>query len=423
MTQIKEVLMDLNPWWKGEFNVDFKERKLYWELKKFLPLPHIIALTGLRRVGKTTLMHKIVQDYLASGIDPRNVVYFSFDELQKSEIRQVIQTYEALNDKSLRTGKYLVLLDEIQKLDNWENQLKTVYDAFGKNVKIIISGSESLFFRKKSRETLAGRMFEFEVTPLSFAEFLDFKEIKLAPVSLYERELSKLLWEFTKTEGFPELVNVSEKSIIKKYVRESIVEKVIYRDLPQLVKIEDPAALETLLNILMEEPGQLIETASLASELKTSRQTISSYLGYLQDCFLLKKLYNYSKSRRKVERKLKKYYPTIISPDLLFREDDLSKSRVFEWLAVSQLKPEFFWRDSFKNEVDIIMTKGKENIPIEVKYGKIDTIGLNVFMKKNTLKNGYVISNNEERQIKKEGTTISVIPAHRYFLTKQTEKE
>ncbi len=418
MAQIKEVLMDLNPWWKGKFSIYFKERKLYKELEKFFSLPHIIALTGLRRVGKTTLMYKIAQDYATKGLDWHNIVYFSFDELPKTEIRQVIREYEALNHKSIRDGKHLVLLDEVQKLDNWENQLKTFYDAFGKNTKVIVSGSESLFFKKKSRETLAGRMFEFQITPLSFSEFLEFKEVKFTPVSLYERELSNLLWEFAKSQGFPELVNVSEKNVVKKYLRESIVEKVIYRDLPQLVKIEEPAAIESLLNTLMEEPGQLIDISTLASELKISRQTTSNYLTYLQDCFLLKKLYNYSKSRRKVERKLKKYYPTIISPDLLFREDDFSKSRVFEWLVVNQLNPEFFWRDAFKNEVDMIITEGNQITPTEVKYGKIDATGLSAFMKKNTIKKGQIISNTEEQKINKDYGAISVIPAYKYLLKK-----
>lgn len=419
MAQIKEVLMDLNPWWTGEFKLAFKERELYGELQKFLSMPHIIAFTGLRRVGKTTLMYKIATDYIANGFDPRNIVYFSFDELPKTEIRQVIQEFERINEKNIRDGKYLVLLDEVQKITNWENQLKTFYDAFGKNAKIVVSGSESLFFKKKSRETLAGRMFEFQVNPLSFSEFLQFKGVNLTPPTLYERELAKLFWEFARCQGFPELVNVSDKIIIKKYLRESIVEKIIYRDLPQLVKIEDPAALESLLNILMEEPGQLINVSTLSSELKTSRQTTANYLGYLEDCFLLKKLYNFSKSRRKVERKLKKYYPTIISPDLAFREDDYSQSKVFEWLVVNQVRPEFFWRDSFKNEVDMVLTNG-ENSPVEIKYGKIETHGLEIFMEKFKIKNGTIITSNKEEKLGINGKTINLVPAFKYLLKRKS---
>lgn len=383
MAKIKEILLDLNPWWKVEFKVEYVERDIYGSIRKFIPLPQILAFTGLRRVGKTTLMLKIAQDHIRQGLDPKNVIYFSFDEFKEAEIRNVMREYEEIMEKDFTKGKYLLLLDEIQKLRGWEDHLKGIYDLFGKNVKIIISGSESLFIRKKSKETLSGRIFEFKIEPLSFKEFLLFRGIDFKPKGLYERELNRLFNDFIPTLGFPELVNVKEKEVIRKYVMESIVEKIIYRDIPSLFGIKDISVIHSLLNIFMEEPGQLVELSDLAKELKISRQTLSNYLVYLEESFLIKKLYNFSKSRRKVERKLKKYYPTIISIDLLFREDELSKSKVFEWLIVNKLQSNFFWRDPYKNEVDIVMIHEKP-IPIEIKYGKIDFGGLLAFSKKSS---------------------------------------
>ncbi|MCP2605725.1 AAA family ATPase, partial [Candidatus Aminicenantes bacterium AC-335-O07] len=174
MTDIKEALKDFNPWWRGEFKIDFREREIYKKIQKFISLPQIIAFTGLRRVGKTTLMFKIVEDSINKGFDPKNIIYFSFDEFKEIKIREVIKEYEELMEKDIRKGKYLLLLDEIQKLNNWEEQTKVVYDMF-RNFKIYISGSESLFIRKKSKESLAGRIFEFRVEPLSFKEFLLFQ--------------------------------------------------------------------------------------------------------------------------------------------------------------------------------------------------------------------------------------------------------
>lgn len=415
MPKIKDVLRDLNPWWKEEFRIEYKQREIYNQIKKFIPLPQIMAFTGLRRVGKTTLMLKIIEDAIEDGFDSRAIIYFSFDEFRDVEIRAVMNEYEELMEREIGTGKYLLLLDEIQKLSNWENQLKSFYDVFSKRIKIIISGSESLFIRRKRKETLAGRIFEFKVELLSFKEFLLFKEVDFKPVGLYERELAKLFNEFILTFGFPELVNIKEKNVIKKYVKESIVEKVVYRDIPGLFKIKDISVIESLLNVIMEEPGQLIELSGLAKELKISRQTLSNYIVYLEESFLIKKLYNYSGSRRKTERKLKKYYPAVISVDLLFREDVLSKSHVFECLVVNQLKAEFFWRDPYKNEVDIVMTNG-EPVPIEVKYGKMDFKGLLAFMKRFNVKAGYVISRDKEDTRKINGRVISVVPAYKFFL-------
>ncbi len=424
MTTIKENLMDFNYWWKEEFKIEFNYREIYDKIQKFLSLPQIIAFTGLRRVGKTTLMLKVVEDLINSGFNPRNIIYFTFDEFKDVEIKEVINVYEDLMDKNIREGKYLLLFDEIQKLNDWENQLKVVYDIYdiyGKNVKILISGSESLFIKKRSKESLSGRIFEFKLETLTFKEFLLFKKINFEPINLYEKELIKHFNEYILTQGFPELVEIKDKEIIKKYIKESIVEKIIYRDIPALFKIKDITILESLLNILMEAPGQLIELSKLGKDLNISRQTVANYLKYLEDSFLLRKLYNFSKSPRKVERKLKKYYPTIVSPHLLFKDDDLSRSMMFEWLMVNQLNAEFFWRDPYKNEVDIIIDN-KQIIPLEIKYGKVDVKGLLVFLKRYELDKGFIISNNQEDKLQINGKTINIIPGYKFLLEYNDQK-
>ena len=294
MTQIRDVLIESNIWWKKSPTIDYKEREIYKQISKFLNLPQIIALTGLRRVGKTTIMFKIIQDYIKNKFPSENILYFSFDEFREIDIREILNEYEKIMEKNIEDEKYLVLFDEIQKLENWEEKLKRLYDTHGKKIKIIISGSESLFIRKRSKETLAGRIFEFKIEPLSFKEFLEFKGKKIQHIKLYEKELFKLFNEYILTQGFPELVNIKEKDIIKKYIKESIVEKIIYRDIPNLFKIKNISILESLLNILMDEPGQLIKLSDLAKQLQISRQTLSCYMQYLEESFLIRKLYNYS---------------------------------------------------------------------------------------------------------------------------------
>lgn len=415
MTQIKDVLLESNPWWKTPFTLEYKERDIYTQISKYIDLPQIIALTGLRRVGKTTLLLKIIQETIQKKYNPHNILYFSFDEFRETEIRDILKEYEQLMQKNLTTGRYFLLLDEIQKVKNWEEQLKRIYDLHNKNIKIIISGSESLFIKKRLKETLAGRIFEFKIDPLSFKEFLKFKEIKTQPIQLYEKELSTAFNQYFLTQGFPELVGIKEKDIIKKYIKESIVEKIIYRDIPHLFKIKDVSLLESILNIIMEQPGQLIEQEELAKELHVSRQTISTYLRYLEESFLIKKLYNYSRSRRKVERKLKKYYPTILSVDMLFKNDATTQSKAFEGLLINQLNAEYFWRDSYKNEVDIVLDDQTLK-PVEIKYGKIETEGLLRFMEKFHINEGYIISFNQEKTYEMNGKKIQITPAYKYLL-------
>lgn len=407
---------DLNPWWKEEFTLEYHEREIYKYVQKFMPMPQVVAFTGLRRVGKTTLMHKIVVDAIKSGFKSENILFFSFDELRQIEIRDLIREYEKLMQKDFKKSNYLLLLDEIQKLENWEDRLKGIYDIYKNKVKIIISGSESLFIRKKTKETLEGRLFDFKVDPISFREFLRFKKVDFKPINLYEKELSMLFDEFILTLGFPELVGIKDKEVIKKYVHDSIIGRIIFKDIPALYNIKDISVLESLFNILFVEPGQLLELSELSKELKVTRQTISNYLKYLEESFLVKKLYNFSTNRRKLERKLKKFYPAVVSVDLLFKEDTLSKSKVFEWLLVNQLKTEFFWRDAYKNEVDMVLGDG-ESKPVEIKYGKLSYKGVMAFLRKFKIDKGVIVSYEAELEKNINGKTVSVIPAFKFLLT------
>jgi hypothetical protein len=105
----------------------------------------------------------------------------------------------------------------------------------------------------------------------------------------------------------------------------------------------------------------------------------------------------------------------MISVDLLFKEDSFSKSKVFEWLIVNQLNAEFFWRDPYKNEVDIVLLE-KEPLPIEIKYGKIEVKGILSFMKKFRVDKGFIISWDKEGEQQINGNVISIIPAYKFLL-------
>ncbi len=414
MAQINDYLIEMNPWWKGELELEYKDRTIYNQIIKFIGLKQIIALTGLRRVGKTTLMMKIIKDAIKSGTSKNNILYFSFDEFKNSTIKNLLDEYSKIMQIDIKSGKYLILLDEIQKLENWEEQLKTIYDLYNKNIKIIISESESLFIKKKSKETLAGRLFVFKVNNLTFKEYVIFKGKKIDNVKLYSKELEKLFDTFIKTLGFPELVEITDYDIIKKYIKESIIDKIIYKDIPTLIKIKDITLLEKILNTITENPGQIIEINSYSIELGISRQSLSNYLHYLESAYLIRKLYNFSKNKRKTERKLKKYYPVLVLPQLLFSNDNLIKSKVFETIIVNQLEAEFFWRDQYKNEVDIIFTD-KQIKPIEIKYGNIDTKGVTTFMEKHKIKDGVIITKDKEEIITIDNKKISLIPAYKYL--------
>ena len=289
-----------------------------------------------------------------------------------------------------------------------------MYDE-NKNIKFIISGSESLFIRKKSRESLAGRMYEFQINTLTFTEYLTFKNKKFDDIRLHKEEILRDFNNFLICNGFPEIIDEDKESSAK-YIKENVIEKIIYKDIPQMVPIQDPAFLERIFRTILDDPGEIINRDELSREFGLSRQTVSLYLDYLEKSFLIKKLYNFSKNARKTQRRFKKYYPAIISPDIIDKREIFGK--IFETFIVNQLKAEFFWRDTFKNEVDII--KIDPLIAIEIKSGEIkegDLKSLKKFTEKFKPKEVIVISYDIQREME----AIKVIPFYMYLLNKNKE--
>jgi predicted AAA+ superfamily ATPase len=164
-----------------------------------------------------------------------------------------------------------------------------------------------------------------------------------------------------------------------------------------------------MFNVIAKQPGQIIQMDKIARELNISRQTASIYLDYLEKSFLIRKLYNFSKNARKTQTRLKKYYPCILFPEDVENREIFGN--IFETFIVNELNAEFFWRDTYKNEVDIIL-KNKEIIPIEVKVSNIEIRPINLFIDKFKLREGVILTYNKEEVIGR----IKVIPFYKYFL-------
>jgi len=405
---VKEYIERANRWWSKSHNIpQYKDRKIYNEIEKFMKTRQIIAITGLRGVGKTTFMKKAIKDNLGNKFPEKNIFYFSFDEFSDIRLIDLIKLYEKIMGKKIEKEKFLIFFDEIQKVKNWSEQLKAMYDLYP-NIKVIISGSESLFIRKKSRESLAGRIYEFRITPLSFKEYLEFKEIKIDNLWLQRETITREFKAYLLNNGFPEVLHENEE-ITQKYIREGILDKILYRDLSEVFEVKNVPLIKSLFEIIYNNPGQMIELQELAGELNASRQMISEYMGYLEDSFLIKKLYNYSRNARKTQRKLKKYYATLINPLLIKTEF----SKIFEQAMVIQLNADFFWRDSYKNEVDII--KMDPLTAIEIKSGEIkerDLSSLQAFIKKFNPEKAMVLSYDKSKKIDK----VNILPFYEYLL-------
>jgi len=111
--KIKKALFESNPWWRKKLKINYKDRDIYQKLQKYIDAKQIIALTGLRRVGKTVLMHHIIDYLLKIKISPNNIVYFNFD-LSKESIEEILKEYKEITNVDYKKENIFVFLDEIQ---------------------------------------------------------------------------------------------------------------------------------------------------------------------------------------------------------------------------------------------------------------------------------------------------------------------
>lgn len=410
-----------NPWWKtGNVREDLLKaykRRLYFELEKYIEKRQICLVWGLRRTGKTTILLQIINQLLEKN-KAKNIFYFSFDEIT-FDLKDVLENYQkfVLNSNFEDTKeKICIFLDEIQKISDWENKIKTYYDLYP-NVKFFISGSASVGLRRRSKESLAGRVLDFLLQPLSFEEFLemnnrDSKKIKEHP-NLWKREVLPLFYRYLKYGMFPELATEDDEEFARKYIMNNIVERIIYKDLPEEFEIKDIELLKNIVYLVGKKPGMIVNYNALSKDFGKDQRTIANYFEYLEFGLLISLVFNYRGSPLASMRKMKKVY--FSTPNIAFAfNQNLEAVLPFmlENLIASETGAKFFYRNGF--EIDFIIPENGKLNAIEVKKDKKDAKQIKKFREtfKNKVGKTVIVDMEKEGKIDK----AEIIPAWKFLL-------
>ncbi|MEK7458284.1 MAG: AAA family ATPase, partial [Patescibacteria group bacterium] len=233
---LEELLVQQNPQWiSSEIGAVGFERDIFASFSQELDKKKLIlTLSGPRRSGKTFLLNQSMR-WLAEHkhIHHKNICYFQFSgSLNEKNI--IFAVLDLFLKKFAGTGRKYIFLDEIQYVDYWQDQIKSSYDLLG-DVKFIVSGSTSLFYRQKSKESLAGRILKRKLGALNFHEYLRFKNIEepsrdrakfVSNLTIYKTEFKKYL----SVGQYPEIVANPEIDP-KKYVMD-LSDQIINFDIP-----------------------------------------------------------------------------------------------------------------------------------------------------------------------------------------------
>lgn len=306
--KIIKVLWQYNPWWRAPSAVreDAKpQRRLaYYEAMQMLKHPSIrrfIVLSGVRRVGKTTILYQIIDRLLEEGISPRNILYISFDNpmLKLVNVETVLSAYESMYP--IEGDKYL-FFDEIQYTDDWELWMKVIYDS-RKDIRMVATGSASPILEKGAADSGTGRWNVLKIPTMSFYEYCKVLGLEdplstgtVQPCELADMDHAKLgelvnrflplrnhFNRYLTIGGFPELVLSGDDLYAQRMLREDVVDKVIKRDVLSLFNIRNPLLMEKLFLYLCMNTTEIFSATTAAKELENiSVSTIDSYIAALE---------------------------------------------------------------------------------------------------------------------------------------------
>jgi len=294
-------LIRQNSWWIDSSQLaedQVKEKRDAYSrlLDQMLHNDLITVLTGLRRVGKTTLLKQIINEILPKTEEKKRVLYYSFEEAGLSAEPNLLEKIITLQIKKFPKGKLWFFFDEIQYVDMWNAILKKYFDLEPR-LKFVLTGSSSLFIKTHAEESLAGRILETILPPLSFGEYLRLiKKINIADFSfpLVSQEfasksevLESHFFEYLDRGEFPYLNKLANYDDRKQYVLDWIIGKIVANDIPKMRRFVHGSTLINLNTSLIVGSGQIVEIRNLSEDFQINRKTLVSYVSLLEKSFFV----------------------------------------------------------------------------------------------------------------------------------------
>lgn len=317
---IRLLLQQSNPWWDDSPFPKTKHTRAYFHSLKRLVFDwdthRTIILMGPRRVGKTVMLRQLIQHAIDSKIDPRYIMFVSVDDpvFSKTTPRELLFKFEKITDHS-HTDRRIVIFDEIQNLENWEAHMKALTDSYP-NTRFVASGSAAATLRRRSQESGAGRFTDFFLPPLTFAEYLDFRnqtENLIIPSKRFDglkyettdiEKLNREFIDYINYGGYPETTlkkNIRQNAYF--HLRRYVIDEVLQHDLAALYGIHSPTDVNNLLTFIAFNTGQETSATSISRDTGISRNTVVRYLEYLEAAFLVARVRRVDDTIKTMKRK------------------------------------------------------------------------------------------------------------------------
>lgn len=427
----EKFIIEQNRQWEKEPADTGFPRAIVADLVKYFDIRQIVALIGVRRSGKSTIARQLIGFLInKKKINPKNILFLNLESPLLNRFKNDPLNLQKIFDEYLMLmepkGKMFVFLDEVQFFSDWQVFVKSLYEKGG--VKFFITGSNSRLLSAEMATLLSGRSVAKNIYPFSFGEISEIKKLEAGnaiAIIRDEGKFKKVFSQYLKEGGFPEIA-LEKKKEIKREILADYYKSILYQDIVPRFEVKKTKEIENLLLYLFSNIGQRYSYNSLAEFLRMNDKTVKEYIGFFEKSFLLFEISNYQYSLRKQENYPKKVYAIdngfISAVSFSFSENygRFLENVVFLGLLEAG-KTVYYYTE--KQECDFVVKEGRK-ITEAVQVVKVldnnnekrELGGLLEAMEKFNLKEGLIITENQEEERKIGGRKVKIIPAWKWLL-------
>jgi hypothetical protein len=330
------------------------ERKIKEKFDKIIKVYPVTAIVGARQSGKTTFLKEQAKKFKSN--------YLLFDD---PDIRELFDEDIKKFEKQNIEGYEISVLDEVQYCKDAGKKLKYLADN---NRKVWITSSSEILLSKEVLSYLVGRVSIIKLYPFSIKEFLESKKLK----EFSQSALKRALWEHMTFGGYPKVISVEDIEL-KKTILKDLYDTMVLKDIARTFSIDDISSLELFSKYLSLNIGNLVSYENLSRDIKISFQTIKKYLDAMEKSYLIYRVQPFYKNKiKEIIKQPKIYFIDTGLRNLISKsfnqtpEGNLFENYVFAELLKIGFSPKY-WRTKSKMEVDFIVEKDSNVVPIEVK--------------------------------------------------------
>lgn len=350
------------------------KREMYLSrIRGFYNSDLIKILVGIRRCGKSVILNQIMDELKEKGCDSDHIIYINFEYIEYEELRDYKKLNKHIKDLLIDKNKYYIFLDEIQKVDKFEEVVNSLR-ASTNNTSIFITGSNSKLLSQELSTVLSGRYVLFNIYPLSYKEFIQ--------LSNKNSKDEDTFWNYVKWGGLPNRCEFNDDSNIKDYLH-SVFDSIILRDVVDRLGLKDTILFDLLLQYIVDTTGREFSAENVIKFLKSEGKSISTdtlytYLDALCKALIIKKIYRYDIHGKTVLKTLNKYYMTDLGIAQIKNNNfEINKSFAIENIVYNELLQrgyDVYIGKTNSGEVDFIATKENKKEYYQVAYLLADDI-------------------------------------------------